>query len=81
MSERKYWKTTIVVEVLSEDEPVSDERELESIGREIINGDWSGHCEIKERKELSGKEAADALREQGSDPSFFNLDEDGNELD
>lgn len=78
---RKFFKTTIVVTVLSEDEPVSADMPLEGIGYEIVHGDWSGEYDVTEIVELSGKEAADALAAQGSDPSFFRLNEDGSSHD
>ncbi len=34
-----------------------------------------------QQEELSGKQAAEALLNQASDPSFFNLTEDGDDLD
>ena len=77
MSDKKYYKTTITIEVLSEYEPVSSDCGLHCIAREINSGGWSGQRTKLVSKELTPKEAADALVAQGSDPSFFQLNEDG----
>jgi hypothetical protein len=73
---KKFYKTTIMVEVLSE-EPLPNDMSLQDIAFGITDGDWSGHWEISEMKPLNGKETADALVAQGSDPSFFNLSDEG----
>ena len=77
---RKFFRTLISVEVLSEDAPISDETSLEEISYLISEGDCSGALEIVGRESLSGSEAAQALISQGSDPEFFRLDRDGREL-
>lgn len=76
-----YWKTVIQVEVLSENEPIQADMRLKDIDAAITDGDCSGLVEIIEITELSAKEAARALIEQGSDPSFFMLDKNGKRLD
>jgi hypothetical protein len=81
MSEKTYWKTVIQVEILSENGPVPDGMDLDDIAYEIIDGDWSGQTKVVETKQLSAKEAADALIEQDSDPEFFGLDEAGKEVE
>lgn len=78
---KKYYKTVITVTVLSEYEPVSTDMGLEDVAYQIVHGDWSGHVQVADGVELTGKEAADALTEQGSDPSFFMLNEDGTSTD
>jgi hypothetical protein len=78
MTERVFHLTTIVVNILSEDryQPAS----LEQIARDIIYGDCSGEWRITGRLELSPKNVARRLIAQGSDPEFFQLDKDGNDL-
>ena len=85
---RKFYKTVVKVTVLSEDplEPSSIEGigggcALSEIAYNITEGDMSGVVEIGETETLNGKEAADALVEQSSDPEFFQLDADGNDLE
>ncbi len=76
MTKRKFYKTRIVVEVLSE-EPLSEDQELDSVHWGITNGDWSGTVKWSPPKVLNGAQAARALRSQGSDPGFFRLDDKG----
>lgn len=77
---KKYYKTVIQMEVLSE-EPIGD-ADMQTILHQTTDGDWSGkNTTIVQDEALSGKQMADALREQGSDPEFFQLDEDGNEIE
>jgi len=47
----------------------------------ITEGDCSGKLTTVLQEELNGKQAAEALLNQASDPSFFNLTEDGHDLD
>ncbi len=81
MRKRKFYKTTFTVTVLSEDEPISEDLSLEEIERGFTSGDWSGQVTSEGSEELSAQEAAYELMEQGSDPSFFRLTEDGEDLD
>ena len=76
---RTFYKTKIVVEVLSE-EPYF-ETNLETIAMDITDGSCSGVVKIVSKKELTGKRMARALLSQGSDTEFFNLDSKGNDLD
>jgi len=75
---RKFYKTVITVTVLSEDNPVT-ETNLSRIHDQITDGDWSGEVDADGGTELTAKEAAQALLAQGSDPSFFQLSDDGQE--
>lgn len=75
----KAYKTIVQIEILSQ-EPIG-EPSLEAIAYNITEGDWSGVSEIKSVKELTGKQAAMALLNQGSDPEFFGLTEEGLDID
>jgi hypothetical protein len=79
--ERKYFKTIVVVEVLSQDAPWSDDYEFSDLSNAITDGPCSGAVRIHAVEELDGPAAAQALMAQGSDPEFFSLDEDGIEID
>ena len=76
LSTRKFYKTRIVVEVLSEN-PLSEGLELDSVHWGITNGDWSGTVKWHPPQKLNGKQAAAALRKQGSDPGWFQLTDKG----
>jgi len=80
MTERKFYKTIIKVEVLSE-EPIPDTLSLEEIAREAVNGDYSFTYDRKHEQLLNGVETARELQKQGSDPSFFNLTDDGEDVE
>lgn len=76
MTDRKFHKTTIVVEVLTE-EPIPDTLSLAEIIQESSEGGYSYKWGRNPGIILNGKEAAEALIEQGSDADFFNLTEGG----
>lgn len=76
LSERKFYKTKIVVTVLSE-EPLNSNAELDAVHEYIVNGSGSGEVNWQPQVELNGKQMAAALRKQGSDPGFFQLTDKG----
>lgn len=80
MTERKFHKTIIHVEILSE-EPLTGDESLEQVAYNIVDGDWSGNTQIVMHEELDGKEAANALINQGSDPGFFRLTDAGDDVE
>jgi hypothetical protein len=69
MTNRTFYKKTITVEFLSET-PIPD-LGLGKMVDEAINGDYSMNVTIYKTDELDGKQAADALLDHASDPSFF----------
>ena len=78
MTKKKLYKTTYTIEVLTDEESIFD---LQGLVYEIQDGDASGH-------ELSTKtvivEGMDAVKEceiHGTDIDFFQMDEDGNEIE
>lgn len=80
MTERKFYKTQIIITVLSEGTPY-EPAYLSTIHEDITSGDCSGQWDTLKPEELNGKQAADALVAQDSDPGFFNLDDEGNDLE
>lgn len=80
MSTRKFFKTVVEVEVLSEDEPAQFDT-LSDLYYHITEGHCSGTHEVKSSEEVSAKVMAKLLKKQGSDPEFFRLSEDGEELE
>lgn len=79
-SKRKFFKNIVTLVVLSEDEDIQG-AELGTIAYEIVNGDWSGGDVKIESTQVDGAEMARLLQEQGSDPEFFRLNEDGSDCD
>jgi len=80
MTKRKFFKATFKVEVLSE-EPLTGSESLADLSYMTIEGDCSGAHELIKQDTLNGKQAAKALQAQGSDPEFFQIDENGNDVD
>jgi len=75
MTGRKFHKTVYEVVILSEEEPGNPS--LAQIAHQMTEGDWSGTIRVKSQRKLNGKQAARALLNQGSSPSFFWLTEKG----
>jgi hypothetical protein len=67
--ERKFYRTVIEVEVLSEGE-ITD-RGLVEIASEMKYGFFSGVYNFKETQEVTPDEMAELLIKQGSDPEFL----------
>jgi hypothetical protein len=78
MAAKKFYLNIITLKVLSEDEPLDGDLDVKEIAYEIDEGACVGNGLDFVHKELSGKETADLLREFGSEPGFFQLDDDGN---
>jgi len=80
--EKKIYRTVIRFEILSE-EPIDESQSLESIAAECNEGAWSGRFLDGEtfNESLTGMDAVRAVKAQGSDPEFFNMDMDGNDID
>jgi hypothetical protein len=76
---RKFYKTVIRVEVLSED-PVSFGETLSGVDYAITEGDCSGKVKVVSQKTITPKQAAKELIKHGSDPAFFQLTETGEEV-
>ena len=79
MPKKKYYRTIIQIEVLSED-PYGYES-LSQTAYDIEEGECSGDVKVLKTEAISGKEMAEALTAQGSDPEFFQLDEEGNPIE
>lgn len=78
-SKRKFHKTVITLEVLSE-RPIG-EMGIEDIAYEVTRGNFSGQWKPTETVELDGPQAAAELQAQGSDPDFFGLTANGEDAD
>jgi hypothetical protein len=76
---RKFYRTVYTVEVLSE-EPITVNVDLDDLNYMITDGDCSGKIETNGSDEIDGVTAAKLLMEQGSDPEFFRIDKNGNDI-
>ena len=79
MSSRKFYRTVIQVEVLSEGPLTSTS--LSDVAYAITDGDCSGKVEVQQIQEINGKRMAALLAGQSSDPGFFMLDDEGNDTE
>lgn len=76
------YRTIIQFEVLSE-EPLDGTETIADLVSETYDGSMSGRC-LENRltnEKLVGKAAVKAIKEQGSDPAFFGIDDDGYEIE
>lgn len=78
----KIYRTVIRFEVLSET-PFEGPFDLKQLHYLTYDGDMSGQFLDNEvtNEELTGTQAVDVIRGQGSDPEFFQMDEEGNDLE
>jgi hypothetical protein len=71
------WKTVLKVVVLSDDGPLPDDSDLESIGYLITEGGCTGKWEIESSEPISKEQMLKELEAVGTDAGFFFADEDG----
>lgn len=71
---RKFYLTRITIEVLSE-EPI-DDLDMEQISYEVDEGSCVGSGLKFDTTEINEQQVRDRLADFGSDPAFFDLDEE-----
>jgi hypothetical protein len=79
MTERKFYRHVIMVEVLSE-EPYNFQS-LEGVEHAITSGDCSGTWTVAINETIDAATCAKQLMAQGSDPEFFRITPQGEETD
>lgn len=67
------YRNKITLIVLSED-PIDERMDVADIVREYNEGDFVLFAEDVSSEKLTHREMAEALKEAGSDPSFFQLE-------
>jgi len=78
-SKRTFYRTVLKVEILSE--TPYNETSLDQVAHDITEGEQVGKITTEiASEELNGKEAAAALSDAGSEPGFFMLDKNGNDV-
>ncbi len=76
--DKKFYKRVFKFEVLSE-EPLTGDPDLSDLDAMTDTGDCVGRfLEDDGNETLTGAQMAKALYEAGSEPGFFQLDDDGN---
>ncbi len=78
-SRRKFYRTVLQFEMLTEEPPRSVD--LEDVHYEITEGHASGRLLQATEKVVDGPTMARLLVEQGSDPEFFCLTPDGEDTE
>lgn len=78
---RRFFVTEITLQVLSEGEPVPGDMDITTVTEEMTDGEYSGMEIKREIREVGPVEMAALLRSQASDPEFFRLNDNGDELD
>lgn len=76
MTKRRFYKREYVIVLLSE-EPIPECLELETIHYLMTEGHCSGIINDLGETKISGKRMASLLIQQGSDPEFFSLTQEG----
>lgn len=75
---RKFYHQIFMIDVVSYNEPVRET--IEDVSEKIIQGEVSADVVETKREIVSAREAAKLMRlQEGGDPRFFMLDEDGND--
>lgn len=78
-SPRKFYKTVVTIEILSE-ESLREGVSLADIQYLITDGPCSGKVTVSARQELNSAEIVKELQDQASEPEFFGLDTEGNDI-
>lgn len=77
---RRFFKTEITVTVISE-EPIPGHYSLHQTVAEGMDGKFIIYDEHRESRRLSREETVMRMKHAGYEPSFFNLDKEGNSND
>ncbi len=80
VSKRQFYKYEITICVLTED-PIPLSLSVEDIADEAMTGGYSMVSQKTSRTKIDGPEVAKLLEGQGTEPEFFSLDAEGNDLD
>lgn len=78
---RKYYETTIVIKLLTTDMDNSIRNALDNIQNAIKSNYFAGEIQSTTTEKINSSMMARELKKQQYEPSFFNLDDDGNEVE
>lgn len=80
MTERKFYRTVVQIEILSEDPYVY--KDLLDVHDDITDGECSGLVtDVVLNEECNGARMAELLTAQSSDPEFFRITPFGDDLE
>lgn len=77
-TKRRFYKTTYIIEVLSEDQILLN-LSLAELDHEMNEGSYVGRVKDVNSTTVNSKTMAELLSEFGSEPGFFMLDDKGNQ--
>jgi len=78
MAKKTLYKTTYTIEVLTEENVNYDLSDLSDV---ITDGEASGHEFRTKTVKVVGKDAVKECKKHGTDPEFFQMDEEGNDIE
>ncbi len=78
VSRRFFYKTVSELEVLSE-EPINPEADMDTVIEEAYKGDYVGRWNTKAVFEMSAPKVVEELSKVGSEPGFFQLNDDASD--
>lgn len=81
MTKRKFYKSTIVVTILHEDEDALHNLNLSEVASGMERSEFSGEWSVVKTLEINGRRVAKELRVHGNDPEFFHVDDKGDDLE
>lgn len=81
MTKNKFKKTTVTLVILHEDDQNVENLDIGALAEFVGSGPGVLMKRDDETVMLDGKQMADALYEAGSEPGFFQLDDDGRDED
>jgi hypothetical protein len=81
MTNRRFYRTIVQVEVLSE-QPLGNKEPIDHylLTYQITDYDLSGSISIPTIEEVDGKSIAELAQAQGSAPEFFQVDSEDNDI-
>ena len=85
-NKRKFYRVVFQCEVLIDSEDTFESMangfwRMDEVANKITKVDCSGNFYVKSAQEVTPKQMVKLLQNQGSDPGFFSLYEDGNDIE
>ena len=78
---KRIYRTVITITVLSEKPLIQSHNSMQNIIDGIDEGDYIGHTSFNDSQELVGKNAVNEITKLGSNPEFFQMDCNGNDIE
>lgn len=79
-SQRKFYEYTVTIKVLADEELTEEYLAYLCCSDSVLCGDFISTAEISEPRIMDAVEAASAILASGSDPEFFSINCEGEEV-